>query len=90
MLIDTCFFLVKINVYINSRNLNKNFPIYRAEELNQQIEEYRGELADYNMVLERLNTASSSTELKNDFSDLKLKNEQETKSLDLLFIEKGK
>lgn len=63
---------------------------YRAEELNQQIEEYRGELADYNMVLDRLNTASSVTDMRNDCSNLKLQNDQETKSLDLLFIEKGK
>ena len=58
--------------------------------MNQQIEESRGELADYNMVLERLNTASSISDLRNDNANLKLHNDQETKSLDLLFIEKGK
>jgi intraflagellar transport protein 74 len=58
--------------------------------LTQQIEEARGELADYNMVLDRLNTASSISDLRNDFSNLKLHNDQETKSLDILFIEKGK
>ena len=66
-------------------NFNK-----RSEELNQQIEESRGELADYNMVLERLNTASSISDLRNDNANLKLHNDQETKSLDILFIEKGK
>ncbi len=58
--------------------------------MTQQIEEARGELADYNMVLDRLNTASSISDLRNDFSNLKLHNDQETKSLDILFIEKGK
>jgi hypothetical protein len=58
--------------------------------LNQRIEESRGELADYNMVLDRLNTTSSVSELRNDYSNLKLHNDQETKSLDLIFIEKGK
>ncbi len=58
--------------------------------MTQQIEEARGELADYNMVLDRLNTASSISDLRNDFSNLKVHNDQETKSLDILFIEKGK
>ena len=62
----------------------------RAEELSQHIEEARGELADYNMVLERLNTASSIADLRSDYASLKAQNDQETKSLDLLFIEKGK
>ncbi len=66
------------------------FYFRRAEELNQQIEESRGELADYNMVLERLNTASSLSDLRTDYNNLKLHNDQETKSLDILFIEKGK
>jgi len=64
--------------------------INRAEELNQHIEEARGELADYNMVLERLNTASSLSDLRTDYNNLKLHNDQEMKSLDILFIEKGK
>lgn len=42
------------------------------------------------MVLERLNTASSVSDIRNDCSNLKMHNDQETKSLDLLFIEKGK
>jgi hypothetical protein len=42
------------------------------------------------MVLDRLNTASSISDLRADFNNLKLHNDQETKSLDILFIEKGK
>ena len=42
------------------------------------------------MVLERLNTSSSVSDLKNDYTNLKLHNDNETKSLDLIFIEKGK
>lgn len=64
--------------------------IKRAEELNQAIEEARGELADYNMALDRINTASSLNDLRNDYSNLKIHNDQETKALDLVFIEKGK
>lgn len=62
----------------------------RAEELNAQIEEARGELADYNMVLERLNTSSSVSDLRSDYTNLKLLNDRETQSLDAIFIEKGK
>lgn len=78
---------------MNSMNSdNSNYLSYgkKAEELNGQIEELRGELADYNMVLERLNTASSISDLRSDCSNLKLHNDQEQKSLDILFIEKGK
>lgn len=61
----------------------------RAEELNQQIEELRGELADHNMVLDRLNTSSLS-DVRSDYTNLKLHNDQQTKALDMIFIEKGK
>ena len=52
---------------------NSNYLSYgrKAEELNQQIEESRGELADYNMVLERLNTSSSLSDLRTDYNNLK-------------------
>lgn len=71
---------------------NSNYLSYgkKAEELNTQIEESKGELSDYNMVLERLNTASSITDLKSDYQNLKYHNDQEQKSLDYLFVEKGK
>lgn len=85
--------ILRMNKDMNSINSdNSNYLSYgkKAEELNQQIEESRGELADYNMVLERLNTSSSVSDLKNDYTNLKLHNDNETKSLDLIFIEKGK
>lgn len=75
---------------INSDNSNYLSYGKKAEELNSQIEESRGELADYNMVLERINTSSSVSDLRNDYSNLKVHNDQETKSLDTIFIEKGK
>lgn len=75
---------------INSDNSNYLSYGKKAEELNSQIEESRGELADYNMVLERLNTASSVSDLRTDYANLKLHNDRETKSLDAIFIEKGK
>ncbi len=58
--------------------------------MNQQLEEARGELADYNMVVDRLNTASNASELRADYNNLKMRNDQEAKGLDILFIEKGK
>lgn len=76
----------------NMNSDNSNYLSYgkKAEELNAQIEESRGDLADYNMVLERLNTASSLSDIRSDYTNLKLHNDQEQKSLDFLFIEKGK
>lgn len=68
----------------------KKIQILRHEELLQHIEESKGELADYNMVLDRLNTSSSVSDLKTDYANLKIHNDQETKALDLIFIEKGK
>lgn len=85
--------IIRINKDTNNiTSDNSNYLSYgrKAEELTQQIEEARGQLADYNMVLDRLNTASSISDLRADFNNLKLHNDQETKSLDILFIEKGK
>ncbi len=42
------------------------------------------------MVLERLNTSSSVSDLRADYANLKQHNDRETKALDMLFIEKGK
>ncbi|RNA12739.1 intraflagellar transport 74 -like protein [Brachionus plicatilis] len=84
--------MIRMNKDItNINNDNSNYLSYgrKAEELNQQIEELRGELADYNMVLDRLNTSSLS-DVRSDYTNLKLHNDQETKALDMIFIEKGK
>ena len=42
------------------------------------------------MVLERLNTSSSVSDLRSDYSNLKQLNDRETQALDAIFIEKGK
>ncbi len=42
------------------------------------------------MVLERLNTSSSVSDLRTDYANLKQHNDRETKALDMIFIEKGK
>lgn len=85
--------IIRMNKEMTTMNSdNSNYLSYgkKAEELNTQIEESRGELADYNLVLERLNTASSISDLKSDYQNLKYHNDQEQKSLDYLFVEKGK
>jgi hypothetical protein len=71
---------------------NSNYLSYgrKSEELNQQIEDLHGELADYNLVLDNMNTSSSIADIRADHANLKLHNDQETKVLDTLFIEKGK
>lgn len=85
--------IIRMNKEMTNMNSdNSNYLSYgkKAEELNLQIEESKGELADYNMVLERLNTASNLSDLKSDYQNLKYHNDQEQKSLDYLFVEKGK
>ncbi|XP_062844674.1 intraflagellar transport protein 74 homolog [Trichomycterus rosablanca] len=62
----------------------------RAEGLAGEIKELQGQLADYNMLVDKLNTNTEMDELINDISMLKSQNDREAQSIDSIFTERRK
>uniref|UniRef100_A0A2R8Z621 Intraflagellar transport 74 n=1 Tax=Pan paniscus TaxID=9597 RepID=A0A2R8Z621_PANPA len=60
----------------------------RAETLAVEIKELQGQLADYNMLVDKLNTNTEMEEVMNDYNMLKAQNDRETQSLDVIFTER--
>uniref|UniRef100_G1S2T2 Intraflagellar transport 74 n=1 Tax=Nomascus leucogenys TaxID=61853 RepID=G1S2T2_NOMLE len=60
----------------------------RAETLAVEIKELQGQLADYNMVVDKLNTNTEMEEVMKDFNMLKAQNDRETQSIDVIFTER--
>ncbi|XP_041438643.1 intraflagellar transport 74 L homeolog isoform X1 [Xenopus laevis] len=60
----------------------------RAEALAVEIKEFQGQLADYNMLVDKLNTNTDMEEVLNDYSMLKSQNDREAQSIDLIFTER--
>ncbi|KAE8632836.1 hypothetical protein XENTR_v10001690 [Xenopus tropicalis] len=60
----------------------------RAEALALEIKELQGQLADYNMLVDKLNTNTDMEEVLNDYSMLKSQNDREAQSIDLIFTER--
>nr|XP_023664266.1 intraflagellar transport protein 74 homolog [Paramormyrops kingsleyae]XP_023664267.1 intraflagellar transport protein 74 homolog [Paramormyrops kingsleyae] len=60
----------------------------RAEGLAGEIQDLQGELADYNMLVDKLNTNTEMEEITNDFNMLKAENDKETQSMDIIFTER--
>ncbi|OCT97808.1 intraflagellar transport protein 74 homolog [Xenopus laevis] len=60
----------------------------RAEALALEIKEHQGQLADYNMLVDKLNTNTDMEEVLNDYSMLKSQNDREAQSIDLIFTER--
>ncbi|XP_067136914.1 intraflagellar transport protein 74 homolog [Centruroides vittatus] len=57
----------------------------RAEALAIEIKELQGELADHNLLVDKLNTDTEMSEVQEEYQDLKAHNEQETQVIDELF-----
>ncbi|KAI0209160.1 intraflagellar transport 74 [Lamellibrachia satsuma] len=57
----------------------------RAESLASEIRDLQGELADYNTLVDKLNTDESINDIRMDCSEMKVQNDRESKSLDTLF-----
>ncbi|KAM8822358.1 intraflagellar transport protein 74 homolog [Spinachia spinachia] len=74
-------------------NFNQENSVYlsyekRAEGLALEIKDLQGQLADYNMLVDKLNTNTEMEEMINDYNTLKAHNDSEAKSIDSIFTER--
>ncbi|XP_077091603.1 intraflagellar transport protein 74 homolog isoform X1 [Siphateles boraxobius] len=60
----------------------------RAEVLAGEIKDLQGQLADYNMLVDKLNTNTEMDEVVNDIIMLKAQNDREAQSMDVIFTER--
>ncbi|NWR93926.1 IFT74 protein, partial [Furnarius figulus] len=60
----------------------------RAETLAGEIKEFQGQLADFNMVVDILNTSTDMTEVIREYNMLKVQNDQDAQSMDKIFTER--
>ncbi|XP_017941632.1 intraflagellar transport protein 74 homolog isoform X1 [Manacus vitellinus] len=60
----------------------------RAEALASEIKEFQGQLADFNMVMDILNTSTDMAEVSRDYNMLKVQNDQDAQSMDKIFTER--
>ncbi|XP_071751442.1 intraflagellar transport protein 74 homolog [Centroberyx gerrardi] len=74
-------------------NFNQENSVYlsyekRAEGLAGEIKDLQGQLADFNMLVDKLNTSTEMEEMINDFNILKAQNDREAESIDVIFTER--
>ncbi|XP_029935458.1 intraflagellar transport protein 74 homolog isoform X1 [Myripristis murdjan] len=74
-------------------NFNQENSVYlsyekRAEGLAGEIKDLQGQLADYNMLVDKLNTSTEMEEMMNDYNILKAQNDREAQSIDVIFTER--
>ncbi|XP_008436698.1 intraflagellar transport protein 74 homolog isoform X1 [Poecilia reticulata] len=74
-------------------NYNQENSVYvsyekRAEGLAAEIKDLQGQLADYNMLVDKLNTNTEMEEMINDYNMLKAQNDIEARSIDSIFTER--
>lgn len=74
-------------------NYNQENSVYlsyekRAEGLALEIKDLQGQLADYNMLVDKLNTNTEMEEMINDYNILKAQNDQKAESIDSIFTER--
>ncbi|CAL8342996.1 unnamed protein product [Merluccius merluccius] len=74
-------------------NFNQENSVYlsyekRAEGLAGEIRDLQGQLADYNMLVDKLNTNTDMEEVMNDYNFLKVRNDKEAESMDIIFTER--
>uniref|UniRef100_A0A8C8RTU1 Intraflagellar transport 74 n=1 Tax=Pelusios castaneus TaxID=367368 RepID=A0A8C8RTU1_9SAUR len=60
----------------------------RAETLAGEIKEFQGQLADYNMLVDKLNTNTDMEEVISDYNMLKTQNDREAQGIDIIFTER--
>ncbi|XP_075682570.1 intraflagellar transport protein 74 homolog [Rhinoderma darwinii] len=83
--------MTKLNKEIDTSNQeNSVYLSYekRAEVLAHEIKEQQGQLADYNMLVDKLNTNTDMEEVLNDYNMLKAQNDREAQSIDVIFTER--
>ncbi|XP_030640653.1 intraflagellar transport protein 74 homolog [Chanos chanos] len=60
----------------------------RAGALADEIKDLQGQLADHNMLVDKLNTHTEMDEVVNDINVLKAQNDREAQSMDVIFTER--
>ncbi|NXH47919.1 IFT74 protein, partial [Dicaeum eximium] len=60
----------------------------RAEALAGEIKDFQGQLADYNMVVDILNTSTDMAEVIHEYNMLKVQNDRDTQNIDKIFTER--
>uniref|UniRef100_A0A803TQB3 Intraflagellar transport 74 n=1 Tax=Anolis carolinensis TaxID=28377 RepID=A0A803TQB3_ANOCA len=60
----------------------------RAESLAGEIKDFQGQLADYNMLVDKLNTNTDMEEVMSDYNLLKAQNDREAQGIDIIFTER--
>ncbi|CAH1243745.1 intraflagellar transport protein 74 homolog isoform X1 [Branchiostoma lanceolatum] len=60
----------------------------RAETLASELRGLQGELADYNMLVDKINTDTEMEEVMEDYNMLKVQNDREEKNMDTIFTER--
>ncbi|NWS84375.1 IFT74 protein, partial [Toxostoma redivivum] len=60
----------------------------RAEALAGELKDLQGQLADYNMVVDILNTSTDIAEVIRDYNMLKVQNDRDAQSIDKIFAER--
>ncbi|XP_070709026.1 intraflagellar transport protein 74 homolog [Pempheris klunzingeri] len=74
-------------------NYNQENSVYlsyekRAEGLAIEIKDLQGQLADYNMLVDKLNTNTEMEEMIKDYNTLKAQNDNEAEGIDSIFSER--
>ncbi|KAK2886278.1 intraflagellar transport protein 74 homolog isoform X1 [Channa argus] len=74
-------------------NYNQENSVYlsyekRAEGLAAEIKDLQGQLADYNMLVDKLNTNTEMEDMINDYNTVKAQNDSEAESIDSIFTER--
>lgn len=62
----------------------------QAEQIAKELKEEQGELSDYNLVVEVLNTSSDMSEISRQTAMLKANNERSSVDLESVFFEKNR
>ncbi|KAM6985885.1 intraflagellar transport protein 74 homolog [Aplochiton taeniatus] len=60
----------------------------RAEGLAGELKDLQGQLADYNMLVDKLNTNTEMEEVMKDYNMLTAQNDREAQSMDVIFTER--
>ncbi|XP_003968254.1 intraflagellar transport protein 74 homolog isoform X1 [Takifugu rubripes] len=74
-------------------NYNQENSVYlsyekRAEDLAQEIKDLQGKLADYNMLVDKLNTNTETEEMISEYNIVKAKNDCEAERIDQIFTDR--
>ncbi|KAM6033268.1 intraflagellar transport protein 74 homolog isoform 1-T2 [Chlamydotis macqueenii] len=77
----------EVEIYKQEKSVYLSYE-KRAETLAGEIKEFQGQLADYNMVVDILNTDTDTAEVIQDYNMLKVQNDRDAQSVDKIFTER--